>query len=680
MQLFSEYVQPITIWLEAHPHWALLFTFLVSFTESLAIVGSIIPGSVTMTAIGILAGSGIMRIDLTLLAAILGAVGGDSFSYLLGYTFRDRLRDIWPFSKNPTWLAYGQNYFQRHGGKSVLLGRFIGPLRSLIPLIAGMMRMSQWQFLTANVLSAIGWALLYVMPGIFIGAASSELSPEIATRLFIVVLIFLAGLWLITVTVKWLVIQLNYFLRIQLQDFWTWSGKHPRLAKLIQFLTPPGESKHYQTASLCLVFILSFFLFCLLSFFVIQGIGHKTINEPIHFFLQSLKTHPFDVCFISFSQFVSNLSLICLFAFILLIAIYLQDRRTLTYWLSLNFSCVVVLALTHFFIDSPRPVDLLEIKAGNSYPAIHLTFATAQFLAIIFFLNKYGKCRFNQFLAVLLPIVLLIAGIAYIYLGDNWVTDILGAYLAGLSISLLHWLLYRRHGNPLEYQPFLSPLLFLILMASTTFSLFINYETAVRSHQAFLAQYVFTDDLWWNQQKPLLPIFRTNRFGKNISLFNIQYAGNLSHLEAALLNSGWHKENESFVKSLVKRISGGHSSLDSPLMAQLYLNRKPALVMTYQPNPNEPGVILRMWRSNYHLTHFQQPIWLGSANLFSLAKVKANHKDIAINYVSSSVPHFLQRRNIIQVRFPRKLRRAPYYVEPVILLIKENPSFNEKKH
>ncbi|WP_188883521.1 DedA family protein, partial [Alicyclobacillus cellulosilyticus] len=153
MTLFSDYLQPLTTWIYANPHWALFFTFLISFTESLAIIGSIIPGSVTMTAIGILAGSGVMRIDLTLLAAAAGAVAGDGASYLLGSIFKHRLPNMWPFSRNPNWLRYGRDYFAKHGGKSVLIGRFIGPLRSIIPLIAGMMHMNRWHFLIANVVS-----------------------------------------------------------------------------------------------------------------------------------------------------------------------------------------------------------------------------------------------------------------------------------------------------------------------------------------------------------------------------------------------------------------------------------------------------------------------------------------------------------------------------------------------
>lgn len=112
MNLFVDYVQPLTNWLQQNPHWSLFITFLISLTESLAIVGSIVPGSVTMTAIGILAGSGIMRIDLTLLAAILGAVAGDSLSYLLGYYYSDRLLEIWPFSKYPKWIHYGKDFLK----------------------------------------------------------------------------------------------------------------------------------------------------------------------------------------------------------------------------------------------------------------------------------------------------------------------------------------------------------------------------------------------------------------------------------------------------------------------------------------------------------------------------------------------------------------------------------------
>lgn len=668
MHLFADYVQPITIWLKSNPNWALLFTFLISFLESLAIIGNIIPGSVTMTAIGILAGSGVLRIDLTLFAAILGAIGGDSLSYFLGYIFKDRIRNMWPFRKNPSWLIYGQNYFEHHGGKSVIIGRFVGPLRPIIPMIAGMMRMSQLRFFTVNVISAIGWSIIYVMPGIFIGAASSELSPEIATRLFIVVLASLAGLWLISIALKWFIIMINDLLRRHLNDLWRWSLKHPHSFKLIKFLTPPLEKKHYQTAFLCLSLILTFIFFSVLSILVFYGIGQKQINEPIHLFFQSLKTVPFDRLFIWFNQFISNLSLVCVFIFIVITTLYRKDYRTLIYWLFIHATCIALLLLTHLLIQNPRPTNLLEVIDLYSFPAIHLTFATVQYLGIIYFINKYGNARFNQFLTIILLFILLMAGLSNIYLGDNWILDIVGAYLAGLGINLFYWLLYRRRKNPFIYHGYHSIFLMLVLLFSSIVSFALNFHQVLRSHQPYLTQYVITDQAWWDQQKPALPIFRTNRFGKKIDLFNIQYAGALNHFESALRKAGWRKENETFFKSFINRISGGHSYLDSPLIAPLYLNRKPVLIMINQATLAEPSIILRMWPSNYHIKHFREPIWIGSATIFSSPKFMT--KSIAIDYVGASLPLFLQKRKHIQLVHPIF---SPYPIEPVILLIKENP-------
>lgn len=221
MHLFTDYIEPLTAWLNANPNWAFLITFLVSCSESLAIIGSLIPGSLTMTAIGILAGSGVLDIGSTFFAATAGAIAGDTISYAIGFKFSDQLVDMWPFSRYPHWLSYGKDYFTRHGGKSVLIGRFFGPLRSIIPVIAGIMRMNQWHFLLANVLSAIGWSILYVGPGIFIGAASYELSAEHARLLFMAVLVILGLIWIVTQAMKSICSQRNRSLFYQqLRQVW----------------------------------------------------------------------------------------------------------------------------------------------------------------------------------------------------------------------------------------------------------------------------------------------------------------------------------------------------------------------------------------------------------------------------------------------------------------------------
>ena len=210
--------QILTTWLHTHPNNAVFITFFIAFAESLAIIGTLIPGSITMTAIGILAGSGILRIDLTFISAILGAVAGDGVSYAIGAKFSDRLTQIWPFRRYPRWITYGKDYFARHGGNSVLIGRFFGPLRSIIPLIAGMLRMSRWHFFFANVISGIGWSILYLTPGILIGEASTELSSEDATQLFVIILFGLTLLWLGSLAVKAIFKRVRYWFKNKNSD------------------------------------------------------------------------------------------------------------------------------------------------------------------------------------------------------------------------------------------------------------------------------------------------------------------------------------------------------------------------------------------------------------------------------------------------------------------------------
>src|ERR1700722_20140485 len=120
--MFIDELRPFFGWLHSHPHWAGFFVFLISFGESIAVFGLLVPGSVVMTAIGALMGAGILPIYPMLAWAIAGAVLGDIFSFWLGAYFHQDVRNIWPFTRYPQVLTKGEEFFERHGGKSVFLG------------------------------------------------------------------------------------------------------------------------------------------------------------------------------------------------------------------------------------------------------------------------------------------------------------------------------------------------------------------------------------------------------------------------------------------------------------------------------------------------------------------------------------------------------------------------------
>src|SRR5690348_14259574 len=134
----SDIATPIIEWLNANPGLAGLVTFLISASESIAIIGTILPGSVMMIAIGALVGASVIPFWSTLFYAILGAIIGDGISYWLGYHFKDRIYNIWPFKRYPQILESGETFFRNHGSLSVFIGRFVGPVRALVPVVAGM--------------------------------------------------------------------------------------------------------------------------------------------------------------------------------------------------------------------------------------------------------------------------------------------------------------------------------------------------------------------------------------------------------------------------------------------------------------------------------------------------------------------------------------------------------------
>ena len=197
-------LQPLLDWIQNHPGLAGLAVFAIAALESLAVVGIFVPGVVFMLGIGALVGLGVLDLTATVLWTAAGAVVGDGLSYWLGRHFDKRLRSIWPFTKHPELIPRGERFFHKHGGKSVLFGRFIGPIRPIIPAIAGIMHMNPYHFYFVNVLSAIAWAPVVLLPGVVFGS-SLHLAMEVAVRLVVIIILMLAIAWMVVVGLRTMV-------------------------------------------------------------------------------------------------------------------------------------------------------------------------------------------------------------------------------------------------------------------------------------------------------------------------------------------------------------------------------------------------------------------------------------------------------------------------------------------
>ena len=197
-------MQPFFDWIIAHPQWAGILIFLIAAGESLVLVGLLVPGVFFMLGIGALVGLGVLDFWSCFFWAAAGAVAGDGFSYWLGMHYHQQLQSTWPLSRYPDLVPRGERFFMKHGRKSVFLGRFIGPLRAIIPAIAGIMEMPPLHFYIVNIMSALFWAPIMLLPGIVFGG-SMDAASGASTRVVIIFVVLAVIVWLIAVTLKKLI-------------------------------------------------------------------------------------------------------------------------------------------------------------------------------------------------------------------------------------------------------------------------------------------------------------------------------------------------------------------------------------------------------------------------------------------------------------------------------------------
>ncbi len=170
--------------------WGYGLILLVSFFESLAFIGIIIPGTVFVVFLGLLSSQGFLNIELLVGCAISGAILGDGTSYYLGkhaekfFKKNSRLFEL-KYFKN------GKMFFNKYGGRSIFLGRFIGPIRPIVPFVAGVFKMDRKRFLWWNITSAFLWAISFLLVGFFFGQVLDKIMIWTKRSLLIIGLFFI---------------------------------------------------------------------------------------------------------------------------------------------------------------------------------------------------------------------------------------------------------------------------------------------------------------------------------------------------------------------------------------------------------------------------------------------------------------------------------------------------------
>ena len=164
----------VTLWLQQNPEWIIFGLCSAAFVESFALIGIIIPGVILLAAISGLASSTNLSIFQVVLLVYISSCLADISSFFIGKYLSRKIDHTWPFKKNPSWLEQGRVFFKSYGILGVFLGRFIGPVRPLIPITAGSLAMDMRTFILVDLASGLLWAPLYSLPGYFAGKTALE--------------------------------------------------------------------------------------------------------------------------------------------------------------------------------------------------------------------------------------------------------------------------------------------------------------------------------------------------------------------------------------------------------------------------------------------------------------------------------------------------------------------------
>ncbi|TPN29067.1 DedA family protein [Mesorhizobium sp. B2-3-3] len=180
----QSFIDQSVCFIENHQAWAGVVVGLLAFGESLVLIGILLPGTTVLVIVGGLVGAGIVQPLPVLLAAMVGAALGDTVSYFLGKWLGRGVVHKWPLNRYRREIARARLFFHRYGFAAVFVGRFFGPVRATVPLVAGMMGMNRRRFQIANILSAVIWAPAVLSPGWLVAKGAGSLPELDATSLF----------------------------------------------------------------------------------------------------------------------------------------------------------------------------------------------------------------------------------------------------------------------------------------------------------------------------------------------------------------------------------------------------------------------------------------------------------------------------------------------------------------
>ncbi|WP_434766833.1 bifunctional DedA family/phosphatase PAP2 family protein [Pseudomonas triticicola] len=404
------WLDSITGWLGANPQWLAAAVFIVACVECLAIAGLIVPGTVLLFAVAVLAGSGALSLSETLLLGFLGGILGDLISYFLGRHFHQNIRRLPGLRQHPEWMASAESYFQRYGIASLLVGRFIGPLRPMLPMVAGMCDMPFPRFFAVSLVAAAGWSLAYLLPGWATGAAFRLPLPE---------------------------------------GFWLEAGIVAASIAVMLGLSVNSSVRRHRRATL---WIGGMSLLILIGLFI--GYPYLTaLDNGVMTLVQEHRQPALDEIAVTLTLIGEFRNMLLFSALLVVLLLLCKQWRQAVFAGATMLITAMANTGTKYFFARVRPEVLSDPLTTYSMPSGHASGAFALFLTLGVLAGRGQPPRMRLTWLLIACIPALAIALSRVYLGAHWPTDILaGAMLASCVCAAMLWLSQRQ--TSLNAMPF----------------------------------------------------------------------------------------------------------------------------------------------------------------------------------------------------------------------------------
>ena len=605
----ADWTQELLDWLGANPGWAGFGVFIMSFVESLAFVGILVPGIIILFGLGAFISLGAMDLAPIWIMGTLGALAGDITSYAIGHRYRETLAETWPFKHFPRMLERGRSYFRIHGPKSVVIGRFIGPLRPVIPITAGMLKLTPKRFLAVDIPACIFWTPAYLVPGMLFGA-SLEVASEYAGRMSLVLVIAVMSLWF-----TWWLIWTVYELAASRSARWLrhairWLRRHPAFGRVFGPLLDSTKSEAISITMMGLLLVLVFWGVVLVLFLSPFSSHPQTIDQLVADYALGLRNHIADPLMVALTQLSRLWVLVPTAMAVLLWLLGAGRQKAALHWLVAMAGGVALQLLLGWTLRS-TPIFTAEGANTPNDPSAALTLATVILGYFAVMVAREIRRRKRKWPYVLTGLLLVLMTLARLYLGLDWLSGALLGVALGLAWTFVVGIAYRQRA----LRPFsgvAASLIFFGMLALTfTWQVSENLDKDLEAFQQPLLQREAAARDWWRQDWQSLPRERTQISRVRAREFNFQFAGDPDDLARVLADHGWRKTRPVNWRWVVLSLNPEPDETTLPPLKRDFMGHADSLLLHRLGGDAMRQDTLRIWDSGMRLQPGGQAVYLG---------------------------------------------------------------------